>query len=90
MGFYARPLKHHVYRKYIRQLSQIDFKNLSPNSTSKEPDAYNFHDLLRKGDKISDQQILWTVQICYVNNIKGSGKATYMGCPFCKKKVVDE
>lgn len=53
MGFFARPLKHHVYRKYLRDLAQMDFKNVSPNSNSKEPDSYNFHDLLRKVDSIS-------------------------------------
>jgi hypothetical protein len=88
-NFSFRQLKQHNLRKYIRDMDNMNFVNPNSNQNAvKKNGISNFLDL-NNCEELNESGV-WSEVICYVNSIKAVGKNTYMSCPFCKKKVIDE
>lgn len=85
-NFQCRVLKQHPYRRYLKGLEQLQFTN--PHQTQSKTFIHNFKEFMQANDRAGNDDV-WAECVCSVNTIGLNATHFYVGCPHCRKKVLD-
>lgn len=69
-----RPMKHHPWRRYVKDFENISFNN--PDSNKKRRGTSNFQQLMTAMDEINDKG-LWSEHVCSINTFNTRQKPYY-------------
>jgi replication factor A1 len=81
-------LKQHPLRKYIKDMPSISFTNPDSNKKPRRTAISTLHELNSAMDEVTSSGT-WSEAVCFLTSMR-FGKSYYIGCPKCKKKVVEE